>query len=133
MIIRRLPLNPLQKGVYEILATKQTTPVYDCVAEDAIFPYIAFSDYEFEVEGSKTSDISVITLEIEIWSDYAGKAVINDVAEDIIAVLTAWNIDLSADGFNVLSQDVRGGKGARHEGLFYGVVYFTARVQNIGI
>jgi hypothetical protein len=98
----------------------------------AELPYVTFSDYEYEFSGSKDADIVSISLEIEIWSDYAGKAVINDIAEDLIAVLTAWSIDLSADGFRVLSQDVKNGKGAKSDEYFYGVVYFGARVQNVG-
>jgi len=129
----QLPLNILQKKIYEILRDKQTTDVYDCVSSDATFPYIAFSDYEYEIDGSKTSAIFTITLEIEIWSDYAGKFVINGIAEDVIAVLTAWPVDLSVDGFNVLSKDVKSGAGRRQDELFYGVVRFVAKVQYIGI
>lgn len=132
-MIRRIPLNALQIGVYSILSTKQTTVVYDAVPEGAELPYITFSDYEYEFAGSKDVDIVNVTLEIEIWSDYFGKGAINGIAEDVTAVLTAWPIDLSADGFRVLEQEAKNGKGARSGTEFYGVVYFSARVQNVGI
>ena len=130
---RRLPLDALQIGVYNILSTKQTVPVYDSVANGAEFPYIVFSDYEYDIGGSKDTDMSEVTLEIEIWSDYAGKGCINGIAEDIVNALTTYEIDLSADGFRVLIQSVRGGKGVRSGTEFYGVVYFTAKIQNVGV
>lgn len=129
---RRIPLNALQKGVYSILTQYQMTQVYDSVPQGAEFPYITFSDYEYDITGSKDSNITELMLEIEIWSDYSGKSAINDIAEDIVNVLTDWPIDLSADGFRLISKDVKGGKGARAAEEFYGVVYFTARVQDLG-
>jgi hypothetical protein len=132
VIIRRIPINALQKSIYEILTTKQTTPVYDSIPKDAVFPYIIISDYEFDIGGSKNVDICKVTFELEIWTKYEGKAEVNSIAEDMTNVLTAWPIDLSAENFNVLSQSVKGGKGARQDGYFYGIVYFTAEIQNLG-
>ncbi len=132
MIIRRIPINALQKGIYSILSQYQTTDVYDGVPENAAMPYILISDYEYEVQGAKTTDITEITFELEVWTDYGGKAEVNSISEEIATVLTAWPIDLSEDNFKVLSQTVRGGRGTRQDDLFYGIVYFVAQIQNLG-
>ncbi|MBU2703878.1 hypothetical protein Ga0466249_005028 [Sporomusaceae bacterium BoRhaA] len=132
-MIRRLPIDALQKGIYDILSMKQdSAPVYDNVPSESDLLYILLSDYEYEFINAKTMDISEITFEIEIWTEYRGKSQVNTIAEEIVALLTAWPIDLSANGFKVLSQDAKGGRGSRQEDLFYGIVNFTARVQNIG-
>ena len=133
-MIRRLPIDALQEGIYDILSTKQdSAPVYDNVPSESDFPYILLSDYEYEFMGAKVMDISEITFEIEIWTEYRGKTAVNTISEEIIAILTSWPIDLSESGFKVISQDAKGGRGSRQDNLFCGVVNFTARVQNLGI
>lgn len=129
---RRVPINPLQTAIYNILKEKQETPVYDKLPTKYTFPYILISDYEYELGGSKTTDITDITFELEIWTEYRGKTQVNEIAEDIITVLTAWPIDLSAHGYRVTSKDAKGGKGARQDSYFYGIIYFTAKIQNLG-
>jgi hypothetical protein len=133
MIIRRIPMNALQKGVYSILSTKQTTPVYDDVPGDAVLPYVTIGAFTCKPIGGKTSDISDISLQLHIWSDYSGKMEVNGIANDITAVLTSWPIDLSADGFNMMSQDVDFFEAFPEEVQgYHGIVTFVAKIQNLG-
>lgn len=133
MIIRRIPMNVLQAGVFELLSTKQTTPVYDDVSEDAALPYITLGAYTDKQTGNKTADIHDISLQIHIWSEYEGKKEVNEIANDITAVLTSWPLDLSEHGFNVMSQDVDFFEAFPEEvGGYHGVLTFVARIQNLG-
>lgn len=149
-MIRRLPVNALSKAIYDILSTKQTTLVFDgepgYKKDDAgnylrdsdgnripvDFPYILISDYEYEFGGAKDIDITDVMFELEIWTSYAGKKEVNTIAEEVVNVLTAWPMDLSADGFIVSDKDAKGGKGTRSEENFYGIVNFSVKVQNVG-
>jgi len=134
MIIRRIPMNALQKGVYSILTQYQTTPVYDDVPEGAALPYVTLGAFTCKPGGNKTADISDISLQIHVWSEYAGKSEVNGIANDVTAVLTSWPIDLSADGFSCLSQDVDFFEAFPEETAgYHGVVTFVARVQNVGV
>jgi hypothetical protein len=126
-------MNALQMGVFSILSEKQTTPVYDDVPEDAELPYITLGAFTCKQVGSKTADITDISQQIHIWSQYEGKREVNEIANDITAVLTAWPIDLSDEGFKVMSQDVDFFEAFPEEaGGYHGVVTFTAKIQNLG-
>lgn len=133
MIIRRIPMNALQEEAFKLLQGKQTTVVYDDVPQEAKLPYITFGAFTCKQSGNKTVDISDISLQIHVWSEYEGKSEVNEIADDVIAVLTAWPIDLSTDGFTVLSQDVDFFEAfAEDVGGYHGVITFVAKIQNIG-
>ncbi|MDD3157670.1 DUF3168 domain-containing protein [Anaeromusa sp.] len=134
MIIRRIPMNALQKGVYSILSTKQTTPVYDDVPPEAVLPYVTLGAFTCKRNGGKTTDIADVSQQIHVWSAYEGKREVNDIADDVTAVLTAWPLDLAADGFSVFEQDVDFFEAfEEEEGGYHGVITFVCRVQNTGI
>lgn len=133
MIIRRIPMNALQRGVYSILSQYQTTPVYDDVPENAKLPYITLGAFTCKQTGNKTADICDISLQVHIWSEYEGKKEVNEIANDVTAVLTSWPIDLSAEGFNMMSQDVDFFEAFPEEVAgYHGVITFTAKIQNLG-
>ena len=133
MIKRRIPINALSRDIFTILSDNLTVPVYENVPIDTDCPYVTISDYEYEMESLKTVDAIKVTFELEIWTDYSGKAEVNSIAEQIVSILTACKFDLSDDGFKVIGQDVKGGRGLRSGDYFYGIVNFAATVQNIGL
>ena len=134
MIMRRIPMNAFQKGVYSILSTKQTTPVYDDVPEGAELPYVTIGAFTCKLNGAKHADISDISLQLHIWSEYSGKMEVNEIANDITAVLTAWAIDLSTDGFNVTKQDIDFFEAyPENSGGYHGILTFVSRIQNLGV
>ena len=133
MIIRRIPMNAVQKAVYSILSTKQSTPVYDSVPAAAVLPYITIGEFTAKMSGAKTSDISDISLTLHIWSEYEGKSEVNGIANDVAAVLTAWPLVMTSDGFAALSQDVDFFESFPEEiHGFHGVLTMSATVQNLG-
>jgi hypothetical protein len=132
VIIRRIPMNALQKGVFSIISTKQTTPVYDDVPEDAVLPYITIGAFTCKQTGNKTADVYGISQQIHIWSAYEGKKEVNEIANDVTAVLTSWPIDLSEDSFNAMSQDVDFFEAFPEEiAGYHGIITFVAKIQNI--
>lgn len=132
-MIRKIPLNALQKGVFSILTQHQTNTVYDAVPKNAVFPYVTLGEFTNKFSGSKNVDISDVSLQIHIWSKYEGKAEVNGIAEDLAAVLTSWPVDLSSAGFNVISQGVDFFEAFPEEiAGYHGVLTFVAKVQNLG-
>jgi len=131
--VRRIPLNALQKAIYSALTQYQTAPVYDDVSESATPPYITLGAFTCKANGSKAVDISDVSLQLHIWSQYNGKAEVNEIANDVINVLTAVPLDLSADGFRVMSQDIDFFEAFPEDEYGYrGVITFVAKIQNIG-
>lgn len=126
-------MNALQKGVYSILSTKQTTPIYDDVPEGAELPYVTIGAFTCKSNGAKPTDISDVSLQLHIWSSYSGKMEVNEIANDVTAVLTSWPIDLSADGFSLTRQDVDFFEAfPENSGGYRGVITFVSRIQNLG-
>jgi hypothetical protein len=137
MIIRRIPLDALQQGVYDILTTNLTEedaiPIYDDVPDAAVCPYITLGAFTNKFGGSKDVDISDVSLQIHIWSEYSGKTEVNTIANNVANVLTSWIIVLSAEGFNVIEQGIDMFEAFPEETTgYHGVLTFVARVQNIG-
>lgn len=133
ILMKRIPLSALQTGLYSLLTTGQTTPVYDDVPSSASFPFITLGAFTCKQNGSKNVSIWDISQQIHIWSEYQGKKEVNGIANDVSTVLSAIKIDLSASRFNVLSQDVDFFEAFEEdEGGYHGVVTFVARIEDIG-
>jgi len=132
LIMRRIPFNALQTGVYSLLSSGQTTPVYDDVPKEAKLPFITFGAFTCKKNGAKSIDISDVSLQIHIWSEYYGKSEVNGIADDIATVLASKRIDLSADNFNVIEQDVDFIEAFEEdEGGYHGVLTLVCKVQNL--
>lgn len=128
---KRIPLNALQKGVYDILTANQGTPVYDDVPEEAAFPYISFGLFTAKSNGGKVTDISDVSITLLIWSDYEGKKVVNGIAEEIIAVLGENKPNLSDDDFRMMSLEFDILEAFPEDEYGYrAAVTFIAKIQN---
>lgn len=133
IILRRIPMTALQTELFSLLSTGQTTPVYDDVQEDAPLPYITLGAFTCKRNGVKTADIWDTSIQIHIWSEYEGKTEVNDVANDIATVLSSAVIDLSADHFKVLSQEVDMIEAFPEENFgYHGVLTLLCKIQNLG-
>ncbi|MEN6567198.1 MAG: DUF3168 domain-containing protein [Veillonellales bacterium] len=133
IIKRRIPMNALQKGLADLLSQGQTTPVYDDVTDDAELPYITLGEFTCKQAGGKTIDIWNTSIKIDIWSDYGGKAEVNEIINDISTVLSSALIDLSTDKFKVISQEVDFIEAfPEQEFGYHGVITLVCRIQNLG-
>lgn len=131
-IKKRIPLNALQKGVYDILTAYQETPLYDDVPEDAALPYVTFGLFTAKSAGGKVTDISDVSITLFIWSDYEGKAEVNQIAEEIIAVLGEHKPDLAAYDFKVMNLEFDMLEAfPEEEDGYRAAVTFIAKIQNM--
>lgn len=132
MIIRRIPMDTLQKGVYSLLTAYQDTPVHDDFSTEIAMPYITLGAFTWTRDGNKTVDWGRATIQIHIWSEYGGKTEVNNIANDVAAVLTAWPLVVDA-GFSVGEQDIEMVEAFPDDGGgYHGIVTFTAKIQNTG-
>jgi hypothetical protein len=132
-------MNALQKGVFSLLTNNVITvgehvvKTYDAVPEDAVLPYITLGSFTCKNLGNKTADIVDVSMQVHIWSAYEGKREVNEIADDVTAILTSLPIDLAVDGFNVMSQDVDFFEAFPEEPEgYHGVITFVAKIQNLG-
>lgn len=127
---KRIPLNALQKGLLEILKN-QTTQVYDHVPKNAEKEYITIEEFTCKPNGAKNTDISDVSVNLHIWSNHKGKKIVNGIAEDVCTVVCSWPIDLSDEGYRVLSQDVDMFEAYEEATTgYHGVITFVAKIQN---
>ncbi len=130
---RRIPLVAFQKALYDKLTAHQTTPVYDEVPDGAVAPYITMGEFTYKPVGAKDVDSGDATLQLHIWSDYNGKTEVNGIADDLVQVISAVTLDMSASGFKSISLDIDFFEAFPEdpEG-YHGVLTIVGKTQNVG-
>lgn len=132
-MIRHIPMVAFQTALYKLLTEKQTTPVYDDVPSKMTPPAITFGTFVSTMGGAKQVDISEVKIYLDLWSEYEGKMEINTIAEEVSAVYTAWDLDLSESGYRVISKDIVEFNAYPEEKTgYHGVLTLTAEIQYIG-
>lgn len=132
--MKRIPLNEFTNALYERLFKYQTIPVYDDVPCNARIPYITFGLFTCKDAGTKTNDICDVTANIDIWSEYAGKKEINQIANDIITIVQAAPFDLSGDNFKSLGCEVDFFEAFPEDDHgYHGVITFIFKIQNMEV
>lgn len=132
MIKKRIPLVASQKALYQSLSTYQTTTVYNKIPSNAVTPYVQIRAFTCKPSGSKDVDISHVTSQIHIFSEYDGDIEVNGIADDVIQVIGAIKLDLSASGFNVMEQSYDFFESFQTKDGYTGIVTFVAKIQNLG-
>jgi len=131
-MIKRIPLVASQTALVSTLTAYLTTSVYNKVPSDAVTPYIKVGAFTCKPDGSKDIDISDITSQIHVFSDYDGELEVNGIADDIIKVIGAVKLDLSVNDFKVMSQGYDMFESFEDDEYgYHGIVTFVARVQNL--
>ena len=127
-MIKRIPLAASLTALIKVLKDYQDTPVINKVTDD--MPYIKVGAFTCKPNGSKDIDVSDITSQIHIYSEYDGELELNEIADTIIHIIGAVKLDLSANDFNVMDQSYDMFESFEDEYGYHGVITFTARVQN---
>jgi len=131
-MIKRIPLAALQKALYRTLTDCQTTPVYNSILADSVLPLIKIGAFTCKPNGSKDTDISDVSTQIQIFSNYAGSLEVNEIANDVIHVIGAVDLDLSTDGFKLISQSYDFFESFEDANGYSAIITFVAKIQNIG-
>ena len=131
--MKRIPLLTLQKALYQVLINYQTTPVFDDVPDDIEIklPYITLGAFTCRTNGTKINDITDVSLQIHIWSEYQGKKEVNEIANDIICVLGSVKLVLE-DDFKMLAQEITMFESFEEEETgYHGVITLDCRIENL--
>ena len=130
--MKRLPNNALTKALIQFLREHTKLPVYDFVPQEAKLPFITLGATTVQDKSSKTEDMTHLSVHIHIYSNYKGRFEINNLAERLINLLGANQIDLSADEFYVNAQGVDFYETYPEDETGYsGVITFELLIQNI--
>lgn len=130
--MRRLPNNALHKALLRFLKEKLTVSVYDYVPADAKLPFVTLGAINVEDKSTKADDLTHLSIQIHIWSNYKGRYEINSLAEKIINLLAESQLDLSADGFYVNAQGIDFYESYPEEDSGYsGVLTLEVLIQNL--
>ena len=106
MIKRRMPFQPLQKAVCELLKTYQSAPVYEYVTLNTKPPYLTFGDIRIADAGAKDTAVYTVEMELYAYSRAHTRREVNEMIDDAATILSSVGVDLDADGFTVVAQDI---------------------------
>lgn len=106
MIKRRLPFQPLQKATCDLLKECQTAPVYEYVTTNTKPPYITFGEIDILNESAKGMTLYTAGMDIHAYSRAHTRREVNEMLDDIATILSSALVDLSADKYQVIDQDV---------------------------
>lgn len=93
----RIPLNEFQKALYTLLSEGQSVPVYDRIPDEQLtLPYIWLGMMQdVPTDENKTFYTHFITQYIHVFSDEQGKKQIDDIMNDIIYLLSTYDLPMA--------------------------------------
>lgn len=134
--MRRIPHNALLKALYTRLSAVSGgayvigCAMYDDVPDTATVPYATFGDFTCNQSNTKDVDMSEVTININIYSDYAGRKEVNTIANNILNQLEEKLV--LDDNFRVVSLEVNFFEAYTEDMEGYnGVITLTILVQNM--
>lgn len=130
--MKRIPNIAITQALVKLLREHLDVPVTDHLDESSWLPYVSIGAFTCEDDRTKVDDLLKCSIDLHIWSEYAGKAQVNSIAEKIISVLNTYDIDVSADGFNVFDGKIAQYEAYEEETYGYnGIITLDMSVQNL--
>ncbi len=106
ILIKDVPLVSLQQAVFKALKEGQTTAIYGDVPTKAKLPYITIGSVTLKPEDAKSMVLWTATINIDVWADKEGKREVNDVLNDISALLSYYGPTLAVEGYKTISASI---------------------------
>lgn len=130
--MKRIPNISITTALVKLLRENLDIPVTDHLDEESPLPYISIGAFSCEDNRTKVDDLLHCSLQLHIWSEYAGKKQVNDIAERVITILNTNDIDISADGFNIYDGRIAQYEAYEEEMYGYnGIISIDFNVQNL--
>lgn len=106
ILVKEVPLVALQEAVFQLLKKGQSTPVYGEVRAGAALPYITIGSVTLKPQAVKTLVMWTATINIDVWAARTQKKVVNDVLNDISALLSYYSDTLEVGNYQCISGSV---------------------------
>ena len=108
ILIKNVPLVPLQKAVFKMLKEGQSVKVYGNVPTNADLPYITIGSVTATPVSDKTGSLWNAAVNIDVWADAQQKQLVNDVLNDVCVLASYYGANdstdkMKLDGFNVIN------------------------------
>mgnify|MGYP000194930324 FL=1 len=108
ILIKNVPLVPLQKAVFKMLKEGQAVKVYGSVPTNADLPYITIGSVTATPVSDKTGSLWNTAINIDVWAGAQQKQLVNDVLNDVCVLASYYGSNDSAekmqlDGFNIIN------------------------------
>ena len=101
--MKRSPVSPLNKAIYERLKNKVTAPVYDYVPNGKKAPYAVLTDTAAESWSTKTVSGAEVMATIKVYSEYQGDKEVAELCDRAISAIQSEPLVLTDEWQVVLS------------------------------
>ena len=101
--MKRSPLSPLNKALYERLKNQMNTQVYDYVPAGKKAPYVVLTDSIAQNWSTKTLYGAEVTAVIKVYSEYQGDKEVAELCDAAIFSVQKAPLDLTENWQIVLS------------------------------
>ena len=108
--MKRSPVSPLNKALYERLKSQMAAPVYDYVPAGKKAPYVVLTDTTAESWSTKTVGGADVLATLKVYSEYQGDKEVAEFCDRAISAIQSeplvltdeWQVVLSSvDGHSV--------------------------------
>ena len=103
--MKRSPVSPLNKALYDRLKNKMTAPVYDYVPNGKKAPYAVLTDTAAESWSTKTVSGAEVMATIKVYSEYQGDKEVSEICAGAISAIRSQPLTLT-DGWQVVLASV---------------------------
>ena len=101
--MKRSPVSPLNKALYDRLKNKMTAPVYDYVPNGKKAPYTVLTDTAAESWSTKTVSGAEVLATIKVYSEYQGDKEVAELCDRAISAIQSEPLVLTDEWQVVLS------------------------------
>ena len=101
--MKRSPVSPLNKALFERLKSQMTAPVYDYVPAGKKAPYVVLTDTSAESWNTKTVCGADVMATIKVYSEYQGDKEVAELVDRAIAAIQTEPLALTGEWQIVLS------------------------------
>jgi len=106
ILIRDIPLIPLQEALYTLLKNGQSIPIYGKVPTDAALPYITVGGITAKPIAVKDINIWAMSITLDVWGSPDDKEAVNEALNDISALITFYGEELAIDHYKVIDAEI---------------------------
>ena len=103
--MKRSPVSPLNKALFERLKGAFTVPVYDYVPSGKKMPYVVLNDTSAESWDTKTVCGANVLATLKVLSEYQGDKEVAQISDGAISAIRSQPLNLT-DGWQVVLSSV---------------------------